>query len=103
VHDQVSEATAKTLKDSLKLIPVNEFTVEVALEGAAFGNGKRRVRGSFSAGGHRYKLAVTDPVVERKYLAEQDGVVEIGSAILCISLGEPFNGYAYKLIAGVIR
>jgi Dual OB-containing domain len=102
LNDRVSEVTANKLKDSLKLIEVEDLSVEVALEGAAFGNGKRKVRGRFSAGGNQYKLAVTDPVIERKYLAGENGAYRIGPAILCISLGEPFDGYAYKLIAGVI-
>lgn len=48
-------------------------------------------------------LAVTDPVIERQYLLGQDGEFDVGSAILCISLGEPYGEYAYKLIAGVFR
>jgi hypothetical protein len=44
---------------------------------------------------------VTDPVVERQYLAGKDDEYKVGHAILCISLGEPYGGYAYKLIAGV--
>jgi len=74
LHDRVAEATANKLKGSLKLIEVSNLSVEVAVEGAAFGNGKRRVRGGFSIGGTDYKLAITDPVIERKYLAGADGI-----------------------------
>jgi hypothetical protein len=42
-----------------------------------------------------------DPVTERKDLAGKDGEFKVGHAILCISLGEPYGGHAYKLIAGV--
>jgi hypothetical protein len=48
-----------------------------------------------------YYLSVTDPVVERQYLAGKDGEFAVGHAILCVSLGEPYQGFAYKLIAGV--
>ena len=58
--------------------------------------------GFWQANGVRYRLAVTDPIVESKYLAGNDGTYDVGNAILCISLGEPYKGYAYKLIAGVI-
>jgi hypothetical protein len=47
-----------------------------------------------------YRLSVTDPTVESEYA---DGAHDIGRAILCISLGEPYEGYAYKLIAGMIK
>ena len=73
----------------------------VAVEGAEFGNSKSKVRGHFTFNGTQYWLAVTDPVTERKYLADKDGEFKVGHAILCISLGEPYGGYAYKLIAGV--
>ena len=100
-HDRVIEATANTLTSSLRLIPVEDLVVEVLVEGAEFGNGKRKVRGTFTLNGHSYRLAITDPIVERKYLAGNDGEFRIGRAILSISLGEPYGGYAYKLIAGV--
>jgi hypothetical protein len=76
--------------------------ISIEVEGAAFGNGKRKVRGHFTFDRVKYTLAVTDPVVERKYLAGPDGEFTVGPATLCISLGEPWNGYAYKLIAAVI-
>jgi len=83
-----------------------DLKIEVLIEGAAFGNPGRKVRGEFSLNGVRYRLAVTDPIVESKYLAGNDGTYDVGNAILCISLGEPYKGYAkgyaYKLIAGVI-
>ena len=49
-----------------------------------------------------YLLAVTDPVIEGKYLGGSDGEFRIGSSALCIGLREPYRGYAYKLIAGII-
>jgi hypothetical protein len=101
VHDRVAEATAAQLGSSLKLVEVPDLAIEVAVEGAAFGNAKRKVRGKFSLNSFEYKLAVTDPKVERKYLAGTDGTFKIGKAILCVSLGEPYKGHAYKLIAGV--
>ena len=51
---------------------------------------------------HLYRLSITDPVFERQYYAEQDGDYSIGAAILCISLGESYQNFTYKLIAGVI-
>ena len=103
LRDRVDEAAAAKLSDSLRLIEVKDLAIEVAVEGAEFGNAKRKVRGMFSLKGTRYKLSVTDPVVERKYFRGENGVFKIGHAVLCISLGEPYSGYTYKLIAGLFR
>jgi len=99
--DRVAEATAVQLGTSLKLIEVSDLSIEVCVEGAEFGNAKRKIRGHFSLGNTKYKLSITDPVIERKYFAGENGTFAIGKAILCISLSEPYQGYAYKLIAAV--
>lgn len=102
LHDRVAEEAASKLRDSLKLIEVKDLVIEVAVEGENFGSGKRKVRGHFSLNGHEYKLVITDPVVERRYFEGENGTFKIGNAVLCISLGEAFGGFAYKLIAAVI-
>jgi hypothetical protein len=106
LNDRVAVEATAALGSSLKLISVTALTIRVATEGAAFGNGKRKVRGRFSLNGSRYWLTVTDPAIERRYLHlagdNDDATFAVGRAILSISLGEPYMGYAYKLIAGVI-
>ena len=69
----------------------------------AFGNPKRRVQGQFVHGGVQYWLWVTDPIYERRYLALPNGTRHLGECCLTISLGEPFEGYAYKLIAAIME
>lgn len=101
-HDRVLEAAANQLAYSLRLIAVNDLQIHVGMEGAEFGNGKRKVRGRFTLNGTQYLLSVTDPVVERQYLGGQDGTFDLGAATLCVSLGEAWQGYAYKLIAAVL-
>jgi hypothetical protein len=101
LNDRVEEAAANQRGRSLRLVEVKDLNIVVAIEGAEFGNAKRKVRGHFTLNGAPYWLSVTDPVVERQYLAGNDGKFEVGHAILCVSLGEPYGGYAYKLIAGV--
>lgn len=103
LNDRVDQTTASHLQGSLRLIRVGDLVVVVAAEGAAFGNPKRRVRGRFTFSGKQYWLSITDPIAERSYLAEPDGQHLVGAATLCISLGEPYEGYAYKLIAAIIR
>lgn len=102
MNDRVNDATAANLKSSLLLIEVPKLTVSVSVEGAGFGNGKRKVRGAFKYKNVNYILMITDPTVERDYLKKADGRYDAGPTTLCISLGESFQGYAYKLIAGVI-
>jgi hypothetical protein len=68
----------------------------------------------FELDGQRYDLPVTDPqwiprIVRKLSQAElgtssqeQIGIPQSARVLLTISLGEPFNGYCYKLAAAVI-
>ncbi len=47
-------------------------------------------------------LWVTDPGFEREYLQKPDGDYEIDECFLTISLGEPYGGKCYKLIAAIM-
>lgn len=102
LHDRVNEQLANPLNGSLRLIRVGDFVINVVTEGEEFGNGKRRLRGQFSHLGVHHLLSITDPVTERTYYAGQNGSFHVGDAILCVSLGEPYQGYAYKLVASVL-
>ncbi len=99
--DRVAEGEAAEFRSSLKLVEVSDLLIEVATEGAEFNNAKRRVRGHFSLNGTHYKLSITDPIVERRYLEGPNGNFNVGRAALSISLGELYAGYTYKLIAAV--
>jgi len=65
---------------------------------------KRKIRAEFSFNGAVYNLTVTDPAFER-YCGDKDaGEYRLNEkeVFLCISLGEPYEGYCYKLVAAVI-
>jgi len=66
---------------------------------------KRKVRANFKYKEKKYILMVTDPVIENIYLKKEDGKYKINKddVYLCISLGGLFEGYAYKLVAGIIN
>lgn len=98
-NDRIPEAQCVTLGSSLKLMEVHDLVVSVALEGL---RPKRTVRARFSGGGKLYAFGVTDPVAEALYLGKADGDYPVGTARLCISVGEPFEAYCYKLVAGII-
>jgi hypothetical protein len=99
-NDRIPEALTLELDNSLTFVETEDLVIAVAHEGL---NPKRKVRARFSLGEKRYVIAVTDPVIEREYLAKENGEYPIGIARLCISIGEPYQGYCYKLVAGIIR
>jgi hypothetical protein len=103
LNDEIPLTNAQRAPSSLRLIKVPTLTLWVALHGAGFENAKRRVQGRFRHGGTDYWLWVTDPVYERTYLAQPDGLYQLGECCLTISIGEPFGQSCYKLIAAIIE
>lgn len=101
-NDRVPEDLANNLRRSLYLIRPDELALVVASEGGDFGPARRRVRVRFDLCGHFYCLVVTDPWIERQCLAGGDGETKLDEVLLCVSFGEPFHGFAYKLAASVI-
>lgn len=85
---------------SLYLLAVESLKVQVGPKSAQYP--KRIIRGEFHYRGVLHKMSITDPVIERSYLEKEDGCYAIENPRLCISLGDPFQGYFYKLIAAVI-
>ena len=102
-NDKIPIESLISLSSSLRLIHVGQLELEVFSPGEAFGNSKRRVQGRFFHAGKDYALWVTDPEYERKYLAKLDGAYELGECYLTVSLGEPYEGACYKLIAAIIE
>jgi hypothetical protein len=101
-NDEIPLATANTLQSSLKLIFVERLALSVFQPGLNFGDPKRRVQARFRFSGVDYALWVTDPVIERAYLARPDAVHELGASYLTVSIGEPYNDKCYKLVAAII-
>ena len=102
INDRVPIDTANLLDRSLYFIQPNSFKISVGIEGAEFGNPRRRVRGLFKLNGNPYKLSVTDPDIVDRFHQAKSGTYQIEDALLCVSLGEPWDGHAYNLIASVI-
>ena len=103
MNDRIPLDVAVTLRSSLRLIHVDRMTIHVSCPGAAFDNPKRRVQGRFEHDGDDYWLWVTDPIYERRYLAQPDGSYPLGECCLTISLGEPYQDVVYKMIAAIIE
>ncbi len=101
-NDRVVESDANHLDSSLYLLHLDKLSLTVFAPGEAFGDPKRRVQADFKHRGVRYQLWVTDPIVERGHLAKADGEYDIGECFVTVSLGEPYKGNCYKLVAAVI-
>ncbi len=104
-YDAFSEHPAKT---SLCLVdPGSSLRFQITPDY----RGNPHVRVLFQLGPRAYNLVLTDPVWQQRCLRSlPDGVctpAEAGlrdddMAWLTISLGEPFNGYCYKLVAAIL-
>lgn len=102
-NDRITANVAANQTNSLVLIRVPRVEIRVRAEGAAFGNNKKRVRATFIHRDRRYSLILTDPIIEDEHLRKGEGhfTIEVES-LLCISLAEVYEGYAYKLVAALI-
>ena len=101
-RDRVSVATLKqqSVSNSLYFVKVNE----VLFHRTATGFVTSRVEARFTYNGLPYVCVVTDPYVESDFFDLPKGryVCSYPDVYFCMSLGEPFDGYCYKLIASVI-
>jgi hypothetical protein len=102
VNDQVPEVLAVAQTRSLYLVRPKDLVLTVRQEGGVVRPAKLKVRARFTLNGLAYHLTVTDPVVESEIKEKGVGETPVADALLCVSLGEPCDGYAYKLVASVI-
>ena len=101
-NDRVPTDAAAALDHSLRLIRVDALTVTVS-EPSRPSADFPILRGSFRYHGDDYCFRITDPESESGSLNLPHGEYPVGERYLVISLGEPFEGYAYKLIATIIK
>ena len=101
-NDRVPIDDAKDIDDSLRLIRVDALTVSVS-EPLRPSADFPVLRGSFNYHGDDYCFRITDPESENGSLSLAYGDYRVGERYLCVSLGEPFEGYAYKLIATIVK
>jgi len=88
--------------ESLVLVAVEQLRLLVGHRNPSKPDSKRGVLGEFGYRGVVYRLDITDPVIEQKYLNRPDGEYDIWNPVLCVSLSDPHWGYFYKLIAAVL-
>jgi hypothetical protein len=89
-----------TIRNSLLLIKPDSLTIKVS---SAKYDVKTKVRAHFIFNNQEYDFAITDFKVELAYEIKDDGDYLIFEEVyLCISLGEPFYDFCYKLVASII-
>ncbi len=89
-----------TLSSSLLFIRPEELSIGVEQDS----KGLNRVRAKFMFKGESYRLAVTDPEIQGRYLPMTIGEypLDCPETYLTISISEPFEGFCYKLAAAII-
>lgn len=87
---------------SLYLVPVERVRLLVGRKAPEYPDSKRAVSSKFTYRGTTYRMDVTDPAIEQMYLSQADGQYDISKPVLCISLGDAYQGYFYKLVAAVL-
>lgn len=104
-NDRIPFEKAKKETSSLKMIHCGKSAC-----GLRKSKGQVRAVFHFGEGGRdSYDLAVTDPVIEQRYLDKELGYYHLGECYLTISLGERFpphdqeEGYCYKLVAAIME
>ncbi|WP_424946793.1 dual OB domain-containing protein [Candidatus Spongiihabitans sp.] len=112
-NDRVPVADTRNLENSLLLIQPTSLTIIVQYESYK-GGGRPDVRAEFIYQGCDYSIRVTDPDAEKKYqdIGYTDHKagkemphrypVAVDDVYLCVSLADEFEGYCYKLVAGII-
>ncbi|MXZ90278.1 MAG: hypothetical protein F4W95_12190 [Chloroflexi bacterium] len=101
-NDRVPIDDTDAIDNSLRLIRVSALTVTVS-EPSHPSADFPILRGSFNYDGEEYCLRITDPESENGSVNLSYRDYPVGERYLVISLGEPFEGYAYKLIATIIK
>ena len=101
-NDQVPADVAAAHNTSLRLVKVSDLTVIVSEPSRPSAN-YPILRGRFTYCGDTYCLRITDPVSENGSVNFPYREYPVGERYLTISLGEAFEGNAYKLIAAIIR
>lgn len=102
-NDRLPLARAENLYSSLRLVRVEALELDVFAPRAETGDFRRRIKGRFRHAGEEYRIWVTDPVYEEELLNRPNDRYAFGSCFLTVSLGEPYQGYVYKLIAAIME
>ena len=100
INDRIPEMIANRLTNSLVLIEPQQLTIAI---NPGYKRWKLQTRAEFCFAGVTYCLSVTDPAIESVYRPYGTGRYACQPrSVACISIGEPFDGFCYKLMASII-
>jgi len=103
INDKVAAADVAKIGCSLKLVHLPKLQILVRSESGFEDNpARRRVRAQFTIKSESYLLSVTDPEIDDAYLTKGNGTYDFEESVLCISLAEVWNGFAFRVVASVI-
>ena len=100
-NDRIPFHLAETnLSSSLLFIAVERLHIVVGEDA----RGLKRTLAEFTYHAINYRLAVTDPVIENRYILSDIGryPMEYPDNYVTVSISEPFNDFCYKLAAAII-
>lgn len=102
-NNRIPQELFGTLRSSLQLIIADDVTLLAKSGIDAKGTEYDRLDAAFWLDDERYVLRVTDPHILRQYshINNDFNALELGRCLMTISLSEPFNGFAYKLVAHI--
>jgi len=101
LNDRISKSIVEEkINSSLLFVQPEKLSIHVKNEYS-----KIKVRAHFTFNEKKYWLIVTDPLIKKKYLEKGNGEYNIykHDVYLCVSLGGIFEGFSYKLVAGIIN
>lgn len=96
----VSQESIEILNHSLMLADVRQF--EVTQKVYPDRPDRPQTRLVFTYNSNSYDFPVTDPVFLHRYHINPDMVEDVTRIYLCLSLGVAWEGWYYKLVAGII-
>jgi len=97
-NDRVLPAEVRPVEGSLRFIRVER----AFFSGWQRCNGQPKVKIEFGYAENWYRLSVTDPLILAAFGRGGLERADLGPALVCVSLTQPFNGYCYKLAASVL-
>ena len=105
INDRIRSENTKYISHSLLLLKPDESKILVRLEGSEFGNAKRTLRLEFKIDNKTYRLPITHPEIESRYLGGANGEYPIlKEHYVTISIGLPHkDGFCYLFAAAIIQ
>ncbi len=96
----LSQDFIENMEHSLMLLKLNQFDVFKKSYDDRHGRPQRRLEFQFND--HPYDFPITDPVFLYRHKNNPDLLKNINQIYVCVSLGIEWEGWYYKLVAGVV-